>query len=120
MQLAEELRNVSKACELGRLSPTHCTTNEARVGRTELSSTGVRAVGLRRGIKTRPDTAPQIRNPRTRGFVERMNRTLLDECVRLQGHRLVSRFAVLELSEPLSRGSRRIFRALDTSDTVPS
>lgn len=27
----------------------------------------------------------KVRNPRTNGFVERMNRTLLDECFRVQG-----------------------------------
>jgi len=27
----------------------------------------------------------KIRSPRTNGFVERMNRTLLDECFRVQG-----------------------------------
>lgn len=27
----------------------------------------------------------QVRSPRTNGFVERMNRTLLDECVRVKG-----------------------------------
>ena len=28
---------------------------------------------------------PKVRSPRTNGFVERMNRTLLDECFRVQG-----------------------------------
>lgn len=29
-----------------------------------------------------------MRNPRTNGFVERMNRTLLDECFRVAGRRI--------------------------------
>jgi len=34
------------------------------------------------GIKHR---TTKVRSPRTNGFVERMNRTLLDECFRVQG-----------------------------------
>ena len=30
----------------------------------------------------------KVRNPRTNGFVERMNRTLLDECFRVQGRQI--------------------------------
>lgn len=29
----------------------------------------------------------RVRSPRTNGFVERMNRTLLDECFRIQGRK---------------------------------
>ncbi len=33
----------------------------------------------------------KIRSPRTNGFVERMNRTLLDECFRVAGRQTVNR-----------------------------
>ena len=44
----------------------------------------------------------KIRSPRTTGFVERMNRTLLDECFRVQG-RQTWYIAVEEIQRDLDR-----------------
>ena len=106
LQLAEELGNVSKACRImGYHRDTFYEVQKAfKVG-------GVGALVEERPVQTiltdngrelsrRPEQHPyqlflalhdiehrttKVRSPRTNGFVERMNRTLLDEHFRIKG-----------------------------------